>query len=81
MSHFHRHLVDKPRPRYSMNKKSRVRAGHTRAQLFASVIEGKRYTTVQVAELLDVSRSTAYERIKRGPYPLTWANLMKSRLR
>lgn len=65
---------------YPSHAKCLRRAGLARAQLFAQVIEGKRYTTRQVAEILDVSRSTAYDRIKRGPYPLTWANLMKSRL-
>ena len=61
---------------YPSHAKCLRRAGLARAQLFAQVIEGKRYTTRQVAEILDVSRSTAYDRIKRGPYPLTWANLM-----
>ncbi|PZS70581.1 hypothetical protein A7X76_10230 [Stenotrophomonas maltophilia] len=65
---------------YPCHAKSLRRAGQARAQLFAHVVEGKRYTTAQVAEILDVSRSTAYDRIKRGPYPLTWANLMKARL-
>lgn len=65
---------------YPCHAKSLRRAGLARAQLFAQVIEGKRYTTRQVAEILDVSRSTAYDRIKRGPYPLTWTNLMKARL-
>lgn len=65
---------------YPSHAKCLRRAGLARAQLFAQVIEGKRYTTRQVAEILDVSRSTAYDRIKRGPYPLTWANLMNARL-
>ncbi|HHA2689908.1 TPA: helix-turn-helix domain-containing protein [Stenotrophomonas maltophilia] len=65
---------------YPCHAKCLRRAGLARAQLFAQVIEGKRYTTRQVAEILDVSRSTAYDRIKRGPYPLTWANLSKPRL-
>lgn len=65
---------------YPSHAKCLRRAGLARAQLFAQVIEGKRYTTRQVAEILDVSRSTAYDRIKRGPYPFTWANLMKARL-
>ncbi|HDS1187390.1 helix-turn-helix domain-containing protein [Stenotrophomonas maltophilia] len=65
---------------YPSHAKCLRRAGLARAQLFAQVIEGKRYTTRQVAEILDVSRSTAYDRIKRGPYPLTWANLSKPRL-
>jgi len=65
---------------YPSHAKCLRRAGLARAQLFAHVIEGKRYTTRQVAEILDVSRSTAYDRIKRGPYPLTWANLMRARL-
>lgn len=56
------------------------RAGQARAQLYASVVDGKRYTTVQVAKELGVSRSTAYARIKRGPYPLTWDSLRQKRL-
>ena len=55
------------------------RAGLVRAQLFAHVIEGKRYTTAQVAEILGVSRSAAYDRIKRRSHPLTWAALQKAR--
>ena len=43
--------------------------------------EGKRYTTAQVAEILDISHSAAYERIKRRPHPLTWADLQKARMR
>ncbi|HEL3212248.1 TPA: hypothetical protein ACGCGV_000155 [Stenotrophomonas maltophilia] len=65
---------------YPSHAKCLRRAGLTRAQLFAQVIEGKRYTTRQVAEILDISHSAAYERIKRRPHPLTWANLMKARL-
>lgn len=65
---------------YPSHAKCLRRAGLARAQLFAQVIEGKRYTTRQVAEILDVSRSTAYDRIKRGPYPLTWADLQKARM-
>ncbi|HHA2711301.1 TPA: helix-turn-helix transcriptional regulator [Stenotrophomonas maltophilia] len=65
---------------YPSHAKCLRRAGLARAQLFAQVIDGKRYTTRQVAEILGVSRSTAYDRIKRGPYPLTWANLSKPRL-
>ncbi|MFV7423969.1 hypothetical protein ACNPNN_12950 [Stenotrophomonas geniculata] len=65
---------------YPCHAKSLRRAGQARAQLFAHVIEGKRYTTAQVAEILGVSHSAAYERIKRGPYPLTWANLQKARM-
>lgn len=41
------------------------------------MIEGKRYTTAQVAEILDISHSAAYERIKRRRHPLTWASLLK----
>lgn len=65
---------------YLSHAKCLRRAGLARAQLFAQVIEGKRYTTRQMAEILDVSRSTAYDRIKRGPYPLAWASLMEARL-
>lgn len=65
---------------YPSHAKCLRRAGLARAQLFAHVIEGKRYTTVQVAEILDISHSAAYERIKRRPHPLTWADLQKVRL-
>ncbi|WP_282254128.1 hypothetical protein [Stenotrophomonas sp. PS02299] len=65
---------------YPCHAKSLRRAGQARAQLFAHVIEGKRYTTARVAELLDISHSAAYERIKRRPHPLTWANLQKVRM-
>ncbi|PZS96356.1 MULTISPECIES: hypothetical protein [Stenotrophomonas] len=65
---------------YPCHAKSLRRAGQARAQLFAHVIEGKRYTTAQVAEILDISHSAAYERIKRRPHPLTWADLSKPRL-
>ena len=65
---------------YPCHDKSLRRAGQARAQLFAHVIEGKRYTTAQVAEILDISHSAAYERIKRRPHPLTWANLQKARM-
>lgn len=65
---------------YPCHAKSLRRAGLVRAQLYAQVIEDKRYTTAQVAEILGVSRSAAYDRIKRGPYPLTWSNLQQARL-
>ncbi|HDS1595897.1 TPA: hypothetical protein QEL30_000678 [Stenotrophomonas maltophilia] len=65
---------------YPCHAKSLRRAGHARAQLFAHVIEGKRYTTAQVAEILDISHSAAYERIKRRSHPLTWADLQKARM-
>ncbi|HEL2957131.1 TPA: hypothetical protein UL931_000328 [Stenotrophomonas maltophilia] len=64
---------------YPYHAKSLRRAGQARAQLFAHVIEGKRYTTSQVAEILDISHSAAYERIKRRPHPLTWADLQQVR--
>lgn len=55
------------------------RAGLVRAQQFASVVEGKRYTTAQVAKRLGVSLKSASRRIKRGPHPLTWASLESAR--
>lgn len=66
---------------YPCHAKCLRRAGQARAQLFAHVIEGKRYTTRQVAEILGISHSAAYERIKRRPHPLTWADLQKARMR
>ncbi len=65
---------------YPCHAKSLRRAGQARAQLFAHVVEGNRYTTAQVAEILDISHSAAYERIKRRPHPLTWADLQKVRM-
>lgn len=62
---------------YPCHAKSLRRAGLARAQLYAHVIEGKRYTTAQVAEILDISHDAAYERIKRRAHPLIWASLQK----
>ncbi len=58
----------------------RARAGRAKAALYARVVEGKSYTMRQIADELGVSMTTADTRVKRGPYPLTWANLSKSRL-
>ena len=65
---------------YPEHAKSFRRAGLARAALYACVIEGKSYTTMQVARELGVGRDAATRRIKRGPYPLTWANLRRARL-
>lgn len=65
---------------YPCHARSTRRAGLTRAALFAHVIEGKRYTTKQVATQLGLSLNGAVKRIKRGPYPLSWAVLQQSRL-
>lgn len=65
---------------YPYHRKSCVRAGLTRAALFAHVVDGKRYTTKQVATQLGLSLNGAAKRIKRGPYPLTWSTLQQSRL-
>lgn len=64
---------------YPSHAKCLRRAGLARAQLYAQVIEGKRYTTAQVAEILGISNDAAYERIKRRAHPLTWASLQKVR--
>lgn len=48
------------------------RGGHARAALYASVIDGRLYTTRQIAERLGVHYDTARERIKRAQHPLTW---------
>ncbi|GHH52410.1 hypothetical protein [[Pseudomonas] boreopolis] len=40
-----------------------------------SVIDGRLYTTRQIAERLGVHYDTARERIKRAQHPLTWAAL------
>ena len=54
--------------------------GRAKAALFARVVDGKSYTMRQIADELGVSMTTADKRVKRGPYPLTWSNLSKSRL-
>ena len=64
---------------YPSHAKCLRRAGLARAQLYAHVIEGKRFTTAQVAEILGISNDAAYERIKRRAHPLTWASLQKAR--
>lgn len=58
----------------------RARAGRAKAALYARVVEGKSYTMREIAEQLGVSKTTADKRVRRGPYPLTWANLSKPRL-
>ncbi|MEN1996854.1 hypothetical protein [Stenotrophomonas bentonitica] len=65
---------------YPCHAKSTRRAGLARAALFAHVIDGKSYTTRQVATQLGLSLHGAARRIKRGPYPLTWSTLQQSRL-
>ncbi len=65
---------------YPCHAKSTRRAGLVRAALFAHVVEGKSYTTRQIANRLDISTGAALERAKRGPFPLTWASLQQSRL-
>lgn len=57
-----------------------IRGGRDKAALFARVVDGKSYTMRQIADELGVSMTTADKRVKRGPYPLTWSNLSKSRL-
>ncbi|HIE1458425.1 hypothetical protein VPH47_12645 [Stenotrophomonas sp. WED208] len=57
-----------------------IRGGRAKAALFARVVDGKSYTMRQIADELGVSMTTADKRVKRGPYPLTWENLSKSRL-
>lgn len=57
-----------------------VRAGRIRAQLFAHVVEGKLVTTRQIADTVGTTVQTAWDRTKRGPFPLTWASLKSARL-
>ncbi|HEL5025681.1 TPA: hypothetical protein UOA81_000850 [Stenotrophomonas maltophilia] len=64
-------------PRHQRN---RSRAGLARAQLFAHVIEGKRFTSKQLADELGISIDAASRRAKRGPHPLTWESLRHARL-
>lgn len=58
----------------------RRRAGLARARLFAHVVEGKRVTSREIAEVIGTSIDTAATRAKRGPFPLTWASLQCARL-
>lgn len=51
------------------------RGGSNRARQFDHVIEGKRVTTMEVAAALGLSKKMAAARLKRGPFPLTWAGL------
>jgi hypothetical protein len=53
-------------------RESSVRAGRIRAALFAHVVDGKSYTTRQIAARLSISMDAALGRTKRGPFPLTW---------
>ncbi|WP_312321307.1 hypothetical protein [Stenotrophomonas sp.] len=62
---------------YPSHAKSFRRAGLARAALYASVVDGKLYTTAQIAKELGIANSTAWERTKRGPFPLTWEALRK----
>ncbi|WP_315386571.1 hypothetical protein [uncultured Stenotrophomonas sp.] len=65
--------------RYPTSQERSIRAGRTRAALYAHVVEGKLVTTSQIAKRVDVSIKTAYDRAKRGPFPLTWAALRSRR--
>ncbi|MBA0416131.1 sigma factor-like helix-turn-helix DNA-binding protein [Stenotrophomonas maltophilia] len=65
---------------YKLNHIGTVRGGRAKAALFARVVDGKSYTMREIAEQLGVSKTTADKRVRRGPYPLTWANLSKPRL-
>lgn len=56
-----------------------ARGGHARGASYAHVVEGRLYTTAQIAKALDISHNAAWERTKRGPFPLTWAALRSRR--
>lgn len=58
----------------------RRRGGFARASSFAHVVEGRNVSTAQIAERLGVSMTTAYDRARRGPFPLTWSGLTKSKI-
>lgn len=51
------------------------RGGSNRARQFDHVIDGKRVTTMEVAEALGLTKKQAAARLKLGPFPLTWAGL------
>jgi len=55
------------------------RAGLARAVLFAHVVDGKSYTTAQIARRLGITTDAALGRAKRGPFPLTWDALASKR--
>lgn len=55
------------------------RVGLARARLFAHVVEGKRLTSREIAEVIGTRIETACTRAKRGPFPLTWASLKSAR--
>ncbi|MGH8037161.1 MAG: hypothetical protein ACREPD_05420 [Stenotrophomonas sp.] len=65
---------------YKFVGRSNMRAGHARAALYAHVVEGKLVSTAQIAKRVGVSMAAAYDRAKRGPFPLTWSSLEKARL-
>lgn len=59
---------------------SNMRAGHARAAQYAHVVDGKLVSTAQIAQRIGISHGAAYERAKRGPFPLTWEGLALSKL-
>lgn len=59
----------------------RQRAGRARGARYHHVVEGKLVSTRQIAERLAMSMTTALDRTKRGPFPLTWAGLTESKTR
>lgn len=59
---------------------SNLRSGHARAAQYAHVIEGKLVSTAQIARRIGISHGAAYERARRGPFPLTWSSLKQARL-
>ena len=61
--------------RPALHKRAAARAGRATAARYASVIDGRLYTTRQIAERLGVHYDTARERIKKARHPLTWAEL------
>lgn len=55
------------------------RASLARAATYAHVVEGRLYTTTQIARRLGITVNAALGRAKRGPFPLTWDALASKR--
>ena len=64
---------------YPRHVEKLARGGYARGATYAHVVEGRRYTTAQLSTLLGISHNAAWERTKRGPFPLTWAALRSRR--
>ena len=71
----HPHPIDTAADR----RYKRRRGGISRSARYAHCVEGKLVATRQIAQRLGVSMTTAYDRARPGPFPLTWAGLANSK--